>query len=326
MAGAVATFPVGFNAGLTLRNVPALQMHSGRVFWVSNSNVVQRNEQPGSDSGRGDFNRPFATLNYALTQCTANQGDIIFVKPGHAETISAAGGVTMSASGTSVIGLGTYNTRPKFTFGTLTSATFLISGSNCFVTNLWCTSALAAVVTAFQVTGAGNVIDNIRFTSNSSILDFLTCITGSSTLNAVDGLTVGNCNWTTTTATDLSLINFAGTAADVTVWNNHMNTAGTGFAAFACSNLINIQTGKILTNADIGWNRVWNAMTQGEVLISCDGSTNTGFVHNNYVQCQDTTTTIDLGADVTGFGLFQNKVVTTNALSGFLLPAADVNL
>ena len=34
--------------------------------------------------------RPFATIDYAVGQCTASQGDIIYVMPGHAETVSAA--------------------------------------------------------------------------------------------------------------------------------------------------------------------------------------------------------------------------------------------
>ena len=327
MAGLLTNYAAGPNRQLqTDRGEAKLQVHTGAVFYVSNSTKLNRNQSPGSDAGKGDFNRPFATLNYAITQCVADRGDTIFIKPGHIETLTGAGAVTASINGVQIIGLGNYNTRPKFIFGPLTATTFLISGANVTVSNLWMQSNLAAVVTCFSVSGKGCHIDNIRFTNAGAALDFLTCITTSTTANGCDGLMVTNCNWTTVTTTDLSLVNILGTNADVVVYNNQVITASTQNVQFSCGNLINVATGKILTNCDVGWNRLWNAMTQGEVLISWDGTTNTGFVHNNYVQCQDVTGTIDLGADVSGVGLFQNKVVTTNALSGFLLPAADVNL
>src|SRR5262245_32614840 len=37
--------------------------------------------------------RPFATINYAVTQTTASNGDTILVLPGHTETISVAAGL-----------------------------------------------------------------------------------------------------------------------------------------------------------------------------------------------------------------------------------------
>jgi hypothetical protein len=326
MTGTITNYPVGPFTPRTVRGEAIPQVHSGQVFWVSNNTTVAvRGAVGGSDTGKGSFERPFATLAYALTQAVTGRGDVIFIKPGHVETLGGVGVLTLSKDNTSVIGIGNYNTRPKFNMGTAATTTFLISGANCFVSNLWMNANFAAVTTCFAVTGVGAHIDNIRFTSQSAVLDFLTCVTASGAINTADGLMVTNCNWTTTTATDFSLVNFVNTAADVNIWNNHMVTSSTQATQFTCGNLVNIQTGKILTNADIGWNRVQNLMTSGEVLVSCDGSTNTGFVHNNYVQCADVTGTIDLGADVTGFGLFENLVVTTNVLSGFLLPAVDVN-
>jgi hypothetical protein len=326
MTGTITNYPVGPFRPATVRGEAIPQVHSGQVFWVYNGTSTIRGIASGSDSAKGSFERPFATLAYALTQATSGRGDVIYIKPGHLESLGGVGVLTLSKDNTSVIGLGNYSTRPKFNMGTAATTTFLISGANCFVSNLWMNANFAAVTTCFAVTGVGAHIDNIRFTSGSSILDFLTCVTASGAANTADGLMVTNCNWTTITATDFSLVNFVNGASDVMVWNNHMVTASTQATQFTCGNLMNIQTGKVLLNADIGWNRVQNLMTSGEVLISCDGTTNTGFVHNNYVQCADVTGAIDLGADVTGFGLFENLVVTTNILSGFLLPAADINL
>ncbi len=326
MTGTITNFPIGPHSPRSVRGETYPQIHSGQVFWVSNTTTTNtRGVTAGLDTAKGTFERPFATLAYALSLLVANRGDVIFIKPGHIETLNGIGVLTQAAAGSSVVGLGNYNTKPKFIMGTAATTTYVVSGANCYVDNLWMVGNFSNVTTCFAVTGVGAHINNVRFTNNGANLDFLTCITASGADNTADGLMVTNCNWTTIDTDDLSLLNFVGSAKDVNVWNNHMVTTAANNTAFGCSNLINIQTGKILTNADIGWNRLQNLMSAGEVLISCDGSTNTGFVHNNYIQCADVTGTIDLGADVTGFGLFENKIVTTNVLSGGLIPVADVN-
>jgi len=131
MAGTIFNYPAVTTLpsnGLSIRGIPYPQVHSGDVFFVGNSTVPQRGQVASSDSNPGTFNRPLATLSAALGKCTANRGDIIFVKPGHIETLTAAGGITQSTAGVSVIGLGTYNTRPKFILGTLASTTYLCLG------------------------------------------------------------------------------------------------------------------------------------------------------------------------------------------------------
>src|SRR4051812_23202847 len=124
----IANYPMGFGAsGVAIRGIPILQTHAGNTFWVSNNTVLLRGQSAGSNQNKGDFNHPFATLAYALTQCKADAGDVIFIKPGHTETIIAAGTVTQSVAGVQVIGLGHYNLRPKFTFTTAAAASYLVS-------------------------------------------------------------------------------------------------------------------------------------------------------------------------------------------------------
>ena len=78
-------FPAGFLNGVTLRGVPIVQSHPGQVFWVYNGSALLQGQRGGSDSNRGTFNSPFASLNYAISHCVANRSDIIIVKPGHTE-------------------------------------------------------------------------------------------------------------------------------------------------------------------------------------------------------------------------------------------------
>jgi hypothetical protein len=77
---------------------------------------------------------PVATLAYAITLATASVGDVIVLFPGHAEAISAAGTITVSKAGLTIVGGASphahNNNKPTFTFGTATTATFKITANN----------------------------------------------------------------------------------------------------------------------------------------------------------------------------------------------------
>ena len=329
--GQISQFPMGFINGVTIRGAPILQTHAGNTYWVSNvasDTVKLRGQSQGSNQNKGDFNHPFSTLAYALTQTVANNGDVIYIKPGHIETLGGVGVITQSAAGVSVIGLGQYSSRPKFLMGTAATTTYLVSGANSYISNLWMVGNFANVTNCFNVTGVGCTIDNIRFTNAGSSLDFLTPVSATGAANTADGLTVSNCSWTTVETTDMAFVTIAAACKDLTVWNNHMVTtaANASPSAIGNSNLLSTVAGTVCINANIGWNRIQNAMTAGELLVSTDGTTWTGMCHNNYIKHLDVTGTHDLGADGTGLSLFNNLSVSTNALSGFVLPAIDVNL
>src|SRR3954465_1858829 len=72
------------------------------VFFVQSTNG-----NAGDSSGKGQTpDAPFATIDYAVGQCSANQGDLILVLPGHAETVSAAAGLALDVAGITVLGIG----------------------------------------------------------------------------------------------------------------------------------------------------------------------------------------------------------------------------
>lgn len=77
----------------------------------------------------------FNTLNEAVAAATANNGDIIYVMEGHAETISGAAGVDISKAGLTIIGLGRGGDRPTFTF-TAAASTFAVGASSTYIENL----------------------------------------------------------------------------------------------------------------------------------------------------------------------------------------------
>ena len=61
---------------------------------------------------------------------------MIYVIPGHTETVSAAAGINLDVAGISVIGLGAGSNRPTVTFTTAAAADLDIGAANVTVKNL----------------------------------------------------------------------------------------------------------------------------------------------------------------------------------------------
>lgn len=149
---AQTNYPFGFSHGLSVRGVPVLNSHAGNIWWV--------------DSGIGSNNysgktkeKPFATIDYAIGRCTASNGDIILVAPGHAETITASNTMTFDVAGVSVVGLGVGSARPTITVGTDAAATVTISAANVSIENVVFKAALDGLNTTLTVSGAGCYLD-----------------------------------------------------------------------------------------------------------------------------------------------------------------------
>lgn len=142
-------FPNSFAAGLTLRGLPILQTQPGRVFWVSNSTMIQPGCVAGSDNNPGTFQRPFATLARAFTACLQGNGDIIIVKPGHLENIPDAATLIVNCAGVAVIGLGAGLLRPTFRFTTATTANIQVRAASCSFQNCLFIANFADVASMF---------------------------------------------------------------------------------------------------------------------------------------------------------------------------------
>jgi hypothetical protein len=98
------------------------------VFWVSNNTTAFcRASAAALTATAAPSISPFATLNYAITQCVANRGDIIFIKPGHAESIASQPRSTSTLPALQIVGLGVGSNRPTFTFTTANTATIPVS-------------------------------------------------------------------------------------------------------------------------------------------------------------------------------------------------------
>jgi hypothetical protein len=143
-----------FPNGLGSFGVPVLpgsrRVYTGATYFVCNATNAN-----GSDGNSGlSLSQPLATVAKALTLCTANNDDVIYVLKGHAETLASAAAIACSVAGVSIIGLGNGRQRPVFTWATSTAATWTVSAANVHLENLvFVGTGIDAVVTMFAVTG-----------------------------------------------------------------------------------------------------------------------------------------------------------------------------
>ena len=149
IGGVISNFPQGFANGINVRGVPLLQAQPGNVFWLNNTPNVQAYAAGGSDNNRGTYQRPFATLSVALAACLPGNNDIIMVGPNHQENISSATATVMSASGVAVIGMGSGQGRPTFTFDTAATSTLKVAGESMSVQNCLFIGNFLSVASAF---------------------------------------------------------------------------------------------------------------------------------------------------------------------------------
>jgi len=157
----------GFADGILIRGMPLLTLYPGNIYWVDSG---------GGGGSKGTFNHPCLTLAAAHDLCTTDNGDIIVLKPGHAETYTAT--VDFSKSGFAVIGLGFGDNRPTFTNG-ITAAgddAFDFAGDDIVVYNLkWKEAAPAgSAVVAFNASGDNFHIENCYIELGGKTLTFLT--------------------------------------------------------------------------------------------------------------------------------------------------------
>lgn len=310
-----------FNYGVTVRNVPITVSHPGRVFWLSNSTVVYDRTRVGSDNSRGTFDQPFATLNYAVSQCLANRGDVIMIKPGHAENITSSTACLFNIPGIAIIGLGVGSLRPTFTLNTANTATIPVSAANIAVQNCIFTANFLSIAAPFTLTTAKDfTVEKCLFNETSSVLNFLNIVKSTGAANTIDGLYLADNEWLGLGTTSVN--SFVLTANDIDrakLLRNVVNLNRTATAAI----LMTVSAG-VLTKFYAADNFCMSAQTAstGGCLINVGGTTSNGSYVRNYTQIGAS------GGDVTvtttvGLGAFDNKHTDATGASGFLIPTAD---
>lgn len=286
-------------------------------------NYVDILDEFGVDLDGG--NRIFPTILAAIADANvvASRGDVVFIMPGHTETHSSATTSALNKAGIRFIGLGYGSLRPTFTLDTGATTTINVTAANIRIENCIFVANYADIASLFTTTTAQEFqLVDCEFRDTSVSLNFLRIVDTDTTTAHTDGLTITGCSRIgagATTAT--TIIKMDGTNDRLTVQNNYFTHANVDDGGL----FMIIATGKIVTNAKISDN-IFNfkdvsSATAG-ILITTNGSTNSGYITRNFVQHLDTTTEILVTAS-SGFVFFNNYASAVADKSGYLLPAAD---
>ena len=135
--------------GITSFGVPVLggsgEVTTGDILFVDSTATN------ATDGNLGDSpESPLATLNGALTRATANNGDIVYLMPGHAEDVTSATSHVIDKAGIKFIGLGVGDNRTTFTY-TAVGGSFECDAANTEIYNFRFFSSISAVVVGVNV-------------------------------------------------------------------------------------------------------------------------------------------------------------------------------
>lgn len=317
-----SNYPNGFAEGVTIRDVPLTLAYPGKVFWVSNATTLLQGQRGGSNGNKGTYDSPFATVTYAITQCVASRGDIIFVKAGHAETLSTATGIAASIAGVAIVGLGSGSLRPTFTLDTAATTTVAVTAANVAFKNLIFSANFADITAVFTTTTAKWLtIEDCRFQATATNMNFLNIVDTNATTADTQGLALLNNVWVEPDLATLAMVKMDGTNADVRIEGNKCTIGVNNNVA----TLMAIATGKVVTSTRITDNEVYRLNTDtatGGLLVTTDGSTNSGVIARNFGQHADTAAEILVTAS-SGFGFFENRFSGVAGATGYVLPAVD---
>ncbi len=291
------TFPSGFPNGITVRGLPLQQVHSGEVFWVSNSTALPPGGIGGADTNQGTFLKPFATIDYAIGRCTAGRGDIIFIKPGHAETLAAVGALAADVAGVAFVGLGSGASAPTLSVTLATAGVINISAANTTWNNIRFVMAVAdAEPISMGASADGASFESCVFTDTSTTLNFLNLFTLTS---ACDNVSFRNCYFCGKSASNDSFI-LMGAAHDRFYMSNcHMQSdvAQTSVVGL-------IKTTGAVTNCWIKDN-LFRSNIDGAIFIDFDSASNSGAISNCYFSSINTAGATSEGIDFSGGHCFE---------------------
>lgn len=273
-----------------------------------------------------------STLTAGLARCRSGKGDIVFVLPGHTETISTTTYLATLVSGTQVIGCAPFGTSlmPTFTFsGTTNTSTWTINVANTTWQGLrFNFNGADSIDTPIIVTAAGTTFENnVVLMGSDTTLD---CDVGITVSTGADFFSLNqNYFYTTGTAVNTNSVLVSAAVDSFCALDNVFMVPATstnGILALGASSVV-------LTNLNVGRNRLVNKSTGSAGIIMTDQA-HTGMIYDNYVNLtsSQTSTTNGIGVGILAAGatnclvqMFNNYVAdgSTKGVTGSLVCAVS---
>lgn len=241
---------------------------TGNVFWVDSGKTTAG----GITAAYGKTpDAPFLTISAAISTdvCTANNGDLVIVMPGHAETVATAGALTLDIAGVTIIGIGDGAAQPTITL-TDAASTIVVSGASVVVENFNLIANDDDVLICFQVNATDFTCRGCRFTGAAATKNFHACFTDAGA-NESDRMIVEDCVAILTDAANTHFVNWTAAQDGCIVRRNLLM----GDWATMC-----IGGAGVVTFATIVDNDIANADNANDGCVSLD-ATATGICARN---------------------------------------------
>lgn len=266
---------------------------TGSRFWVG-STVTGASDAAGYGMSP---TAPCATWDYAVGLCTASVGDVIYLMPGHAETIAAAASnPTLDKIGVRTIGLGQGALRPTITF-THVDANLLVSAASCSVENVLFVNDVDQQVEMVDVNADDFTLVNCEFREGSAKQPLTVIDINGGGANVADRCVVKGCKIISETAGAVNAIEIGAVQDGIVIEDNWIS--GDFSDAAISSNAIN-------TNMLIKNNYIRN-VNAGDWAIELTAAA-TGLIVGNRLYSDAAATCLDPGSCMCVDNLMVNAI------------------
>jgi len=276
---------------------------TGSIFFVDDSGT------DAAGNGRNPDN-PVATIDYAVGLCTAGAGDVIYVMPGHAESVATS--ITMDVAGVSIIGLGHGHSRPTLTTTAATDC-ITVTAADCRIENIiFAVPGIDAVTADINVAGARcSIVNTVHHgsTTDKNKVDIIT-ITATGHDCLVDGARIYN-----KTVEVVGGIVLEGAAERVEIANVMVQDA------------IGFTGGSISDEATALMLYVHNSTfsnAKADTVVAEFGNNTTGVMRDCFINGRHTTIQSNVTTG-TGMAFYEVYGVEEAAKNGLLMPAVDAD-
>jgi hypothetical protein len=253
----------------------------GNVFFVQSTH-----SNAGDSAGHGQTpDAPFSTIDYAVGQCTAGQGDLVLVLPGHVEVVTAAGGLDLDVAGIRIVGLGEGDLRPRVNFTTADTADCDVDADDITVEGLVFRCSIDGQDIMLDVNADDFTLRNCRFEEGSSAQPDVVIDIDGGGANACDRVHIERCQFFFPSAGPTHCIKVTNAHDDLEVTDCHFHAD--------CSTAV-IGSGAAFTNALIARN-VLSSLNADEPAIELTAAA-TGMLVDNRLYSDALATILDPGS------------------------------
>lgn len=303
----MSNYPGGFTHGVTIREMPVLNFHAGNVYWVDSN---------GGGGSKGTFKEPCRTWEAAYDLCTADNDDIIMIKPGHTETLTGDASISLDTAGVSTYGLGVADSRPTFLLDASTGVDIDVTGDDNYIGNCIFQFGHDGIAECFDLDATNFILESCKFEDNTSSEHCKIIVNTDSTANACDGLTVKNCWYDSPDTGNTNFVKFNADCDGFVMENCYFSMGVNNSNA-----VIEAASSKDLTNCLIVDNYIYRLNTAGAMGINFPTSSNSGIICRLFVGHADASAESCVAA--AGCRIFEYYATAVNSKQGYFEMSAD---